>query len=108
MITDINITFLAATDPAVIADQYQAALNKIIAMFITGDAASMTDTFWEAIVDPCKFIAGIGVLFWLIPILPDLSLDNIKNHLLRIFMLLFISFIFANHAYGARVFAIGN
>jgi hypothetical protein len=109
MLTDFHhITFLAATDPAVIADQYQAALNKIIAMFITGDAASMTDTFWEAIVDPCKFIAGIGVLFWLIPILPDLSLDNIKNHLLRIFMLLFISFIFANHAYGARVFAIGN
>ncbi|AFY97216.1 hypothetical protein [Chamaesiphon minutus] len=103
-----NITILASTDPAVIADQYQAALNKIIAMFITGDASAMTDTFWAAIVEPCKLIAGIGVLFWLIPILPDLSLDNLKNHLLRILMLLFITFIFINNAYPARVFAIGN
>jgi hypothetical protein len=103
-----NITFLAATDPAVISDQYQAALNKIIAMFITGDAASMTDTFWAAIVEPCKFIAGIGVLFWLVPIVPDLSLDNIKNHLFRILILLFITLLFTNNGFGARAFAIGN
>jgi hypothetical protein len=109
MFTDLpNITILAATDPAVIADQYQAALNKIIAMFITGDASAMTDTFWAAIIEPSKFIAGIGILFWLIPIIPDLSLDNLKNHLLRIMTLLFVALLFANNGYGARAFAIGN
>jgi hypothetical protein len=99
---------LASTDPAVIETQYQQALNKIISTLITGDGASMTDTFWTAIVDPCKLIAGVGVLFWLIPIVPDLSFDNLKNHLLRILTLLLITFMFAGNAYGARIFALGN
>ena len=101
-------TILASTDPAVIASEYEQALFKIISILITGNAASFTDTFWMAIVEPCKVIAGVGVLFWLVPIIPDLSFDNLKNHLLRILTLLLITFMFVGNAYGARVFAIGN
>jgi hypothetical protein len=109
LFTDIfHTTILASTDPAVIASEYEQALFKIISILITGNAASMTDTFWMAITEPCKVIAGIGVLFWLIPIIPDLSFDNLKNHLLRILTLLLITFMFVGNAYGARVFAVGN
>jgi hypothetical protein len=104
----LHTTILASTDPAVIASEYEQALFKIISILITGNAASFTDTFWMAIVEPCKVIAGVGVLFWLVPIIPDLSFDNLKNHLLRILTLLLITFMFVGNAYGARVFAIGN
>jgi hypothetical protein len=99
---------LASSDPVVVGTQYQQALSKIISMLITGNAASMTDSFWAAIVTPSKFIAGLGVLFWLVPIVADLSFENLKNHSVRIVTLFFITFLFLNNAYGARMFAITN
>ncbi|WP_373547081.1 hypothetical protein [Chamaesiphon sp.] len=100
--------FLASTDPATIANNYGAALNKIIQKLLVGDGSSMTDTFWGAIVSPFKLIAGVGVLFWIVPVLPDLSYDFLKNNTLKILTLLLITFFFVNDAYAARVFAIGN
>jgi hypothetical protein len=109
LVADIfHTTILASTDPAVVATDYQAALMKVVSQLTTGNAASMTNTFWAAIVEPCKLIAGVGVLFWLVPIIPDLSFDNLKKHLPRILMLLFLTVLFAGNAFGARVFAVSN
>jgi hypothetical protein len=109
LVADIfHITILASVDPAVVATDYQAALMKVVSQLTTGNAASMTNTFWAAIVEPCKMIAGVGVLFWLVPIIPDLSFDNLKKHLLRILMLFLLTLLFAGNAYGARMFAVSN
>jgi hypothetical protein len=103
---------LAASDASIVGGAVEG-LNKNfnfidaikdLVKFLTTDASPLFD----AIVEPCKVIAGLGAMFWLLPILKSAQKDAFDIDFERVIILFLLMLMFHDGAKLGRNIAFGN